>query len=1037
MTGSVIAEAQLAIRQANHVVSVSTGVIKLGPPVSMSSATICENWPVWFDVLPVLNLKGPNYVWCGLSDVWSVCDTYLMEHCIIIERWETLRTKRLDLLLVTGTPKFVREVSSAFPDVTTWAATRARRGKRLEKLAEINLEWKWTSHVYVGGVTSGEYWVGTNAQLPNGWNIREDCNKRCLRDIFSPTEEGHPVRAPPMELRVRPTDKAKVGQRDVCFGAELLPLSAIGIVVTPSVYSPTGWVRRPLGVKELAAIFDLPVRLQGASKVEQFLPVIRRSVPAKVVNGVLGAMRDTLQHYERRYSPLISSPLPLPVRQVRFDVAGKAAKADDATANFDLWLDEFKRNLGDRVNAVEDDLLRCWLESLRKGAVRWWKKRIAKEARSYMSQRYGSEWCSGDIPREAVADKMVLCDVIRKVQASDYWGWHGGSTLFFWRWPPAYQMQARDRVKVFVRGKLPKYKRHQPKLSDAAKATLVRNKLSKVTARGYMERGPVRSLTGFFDVPKTEVDIRLVYGATKCGLNEAVWPPNFFIPSADTLSRYLTKHSWLGDIDLGEFFLNFPLDPRIRPYAGVDLTHYVGDGKRLQWFRWSRCLMGFKPSPYNSAQTFGWAEELIRGDPKEVGNPFGWTTLSLNLPGNEGYNSGEPWISRLSSDGAVSGEVIAYVDDLRIVGSSLDHCWNCLKRVSASTTFLGMQDAVRKRRPPSQTPGPWAGVVVGSEERPYVTVTVDRWAKTKRILRELYEVSIGPNEFDYKLLLSYRGFLIYISRTYPMFKPYLKGLHLTIDSWRFGRGDDGWKLECWKREEQPLAANDAPLLVTGVPRLRLDLKALLILVAAEEPAVRFVRPTKLHVVVYGFGDASGKGFGTTFTGKDKIHHRVGIWGADPENASSNFRELANLVESLEDGVAKGQLQQCEIFLFTDNSTAENAFFKGTSSNRRLFELVLRLRLLELYHDLHIHLVHCAGTRMIAQGTDALSRGSLLEGVMTGTPMLDYIPLNLSCIDRSPDLMVWIRSWCRNCIPLTVDQWFGRVMILLNGKRRVL
>ena len=47
---------------------------------------------------------------------------------------------------------------------------------------------------------------------------------------------------------------------------------------------------------------------------------------------------------------------------------------------------------------------------------------------------------------------------------------------------------------------------------------------------------------------------------------------------------------------------------------------------------------------------------------------------------------------------------------------------------------------------------------------------------------------------NYKDLLSCRGFLIYVSRTYTPFKPYLRGLHKIIDSWRPFRDKDGWKL---------------------------------------------------------------------------------------------------------------------------------------------------------------------------------------------------------------------------------------------------
>ena len=69
------------------------------------------------------------------------------------------------------------------------------------------------------------------------------------------------------------------------------------------------------------------------------------------------------------------------------------------------------------------------------------------------------------------------------------------------------------------------------------------------------------------------------------------------------------------------------------------------------------------------------------------------------------------------------------------------------------------------------------------------------------------------------------------------------------------------------------------------------------------------------------------------------------------------------------------------FVFTDNSTAESAYAKGFSSSKLMFELVLRLRKLEMQQGCKIHVSHVAGTRMIKQGSEGLSRGNLAEGVM--------------------------------------------------------
>jgi hypothetical protein len=90
--------------------------------------------------------------------------------------------------------------------------------------------------------------------------------------------------------------------------------------------------------------------------------------------------------------------------------------------------------------------------------------------------------------------------------------------------------------------------------------------------------------------------------------------------------------------------------------------------------------------------------------------------------------------------------------------------------------------------------------------------------------------------------------------------------------------------------------------------------------------------------------------------------------------TSNFRELTNLVDSIEQGVSCGELTNTELFLFTDNTTAEGAYYKGNSPSRPLFEQILRLRRLEMVATLRLHVIHVAGTQMIQQGTDGLSRG---------------------------------------------------------------
>jgi hypothetical protein len=106
-------------------------------------------------------------------------------------------------------------------------------------------------------------------------------------------------------------------------------------------------------------------------------------------------------------------------------------------------------------------------------------------------------------------------------------------------------------------------------------------------------------------------------------------------------------------------------------------------------------------------------------------------------------------------------------------------------------------------------------------------------------------------------------------------------------------------------------------------------------------------------------------------------------------------------------VVEYDLAGSEIFIFTDNSTAEAAFWKGTSKSRRLFELVLRLKELEMKHELIIHVLHVSGRRMIAQGTDSLSRADHSEGVMQGLDIQAFIPLHLTPTAQEPNIKPWL------------------------------
>ena len=368
------------------------------------------------------------------------------------------------------------------------------------------------------------------------------------------------------------------------------------------------------------------------------------------------------------------------------------------------------------------------------------------------------------------------------------------------------------------------------------------------------------------------------------------------------------------------------------------------------------------------------------------------------------------------------------------------------RRIASRLQFFGIQDAPRKRRPPSKEPGAWAGAKFCVHPNKVTqTVTQTKWDKGRTIIR-YWQDQLEKSQYPtvcHKRLMQDRGFLVHLSMVYEFITPFLKGFHLTIDSWRPQRDKSGWKmpLQDWEEYLEVLQADtpaeeftkwydqqhgQAPQVVTAVPRFSQDVFALGELFSVTVPPEITLRSNEIYMVVYGFGDASGAGFGSSIVTETGTSVRVGTWSADESNESSNWRELTNVVEALEAEAQNQRLAQAETFFFTDNSVTESALYKGTSSSPKLFELVVRLKKLEANYSIKLRVSHVSGKRMIAQGTDGISRGVMNEGVLSGKSMLEYIQLHLGAIARFPPLLKWLHS----ALPgpaqlLSVDDWFQK------------
>ena len=280
---------------------------------------------------------------------------------------------------------------------------------------------------------------------------------------------------------------------------------------------------------------------------------------------------------------------------------------------------------------------------------------------------------------------------------------------------------------------------------------------------------------------------------------------------------------------------------------------------------------------------------------------------------------------KIRSDGHLAAEIFVYVDDGRAIGHSAEIAWQVARFYAAMCARLGVQDAARKRTSASRTPGPWAGTVTHTDQDQVSgMVSQEKWDKTQVLIRELGGM-LARDLLPLLRLLEIRGFLIYVVRTYPWLNPYIKGLHLTVDSWRPGRGASGFKLRgeeleramavwtasrglpCRREDEDGLeeasptpqhSSDEPPGDVRPVARLRRDIVCLLELTKLPQPPRQLYR-AKHVTAFFVIGDASGAGKGVAVVEQYGVDYEAGSWKVQWRKESSNVREVENLTDHIE------------------------------------------------------------------------------------------------------------------------------------------
>ena len=731
-----------------------------------------------------------------------------------------------------------------------------------------------------------------------------------------------------------------------------------------------------------------------------------------------------------------------------------ATKADDAEVNLGLW------NVGGDGPGMERarSILRDWLHSR-------WRRATTRDAVRWLHNQGVV-----DGHEQWQRNRDAIADCVTRAANSTWWEWSDGSRLFFWRWPILWRLEARDGAKSY-RITEPPPRRHFPRVPVEEPWIIEKDneKLQKLIVRRYIVPGTVHTVVPRFPVKKGEDDIRVVWDLTKNGLNPLTFTPSFFLPTASSYVRRLEAGMAAGDFDIGEQFHNYPLHVSEQSYCGVDLPMSLVEEMRAKglvadrFMRWVRLVFGWQSSPYFALRMHVRGLELAMGSPLDTASAFQWARVELNLPGSPNYNPAIPRVRKVRLDGLTAVDMVSFFDDGRVFGPTQTLVGFGLRQVTSRIQTRGNQDAARKRRSISLRPGAWAGCIAYTDQGIVRRFTSQaKWDKAKRHIQWIQDHLRHGLDMERGTFKSCQGFLVHMSSTYEEVKPYIHGLFLAENSWRENRDsegyrrrtvDDGMSLEpspeedSFEDEEEAMQVTGAlggdsmlalpavvpsvspprpcegvPKTVAMVPRLQSDMDALEQIFMGATPIQVIERPVAgARCLAFGGGDASGEGFGSLISPLDMPPLlRRGFWDVI---GSSNWREMRNLLEAIREEARLGRLVGFDVWLTTDNSTAEASFYKGRSSSPELDAMILELRLLAIAGNFVVHLVHIAGTRMIELGIDALSRGELHLGALADATVARVIPLHLHPLERSEGLSHWLSLWIPSYEVASPEDWF--------------
>jgi hypothetical protein len=451
-------------------------------------------------------------------------------------------------------------------------------------------------------------------------------------------------------------------------------------------------------------------------------------------------------------------------------------------------------------------------------------------------------------------------------------------------------------------------------------------------------------------VPKKDAPTkpRMCMDFTGSKVNENLEWMKFLYPSFDDCADLLYPGAWMAKVDLSDGFFHCKVHRAFQKYLGL---RRPSDAKL---YRYTVFPFGLMLSPFYFTEIMSELHRTLRRNPLFAG------AAVHNAPGSADYNPGLPTVYSVNEDG-ICCKIAVYMDDIMLTAPSYQKCRSAMKVVGQALAHLGLREKPSKREGPARSGISFLGVGVNTAGSDVTLHVPERRRSKLRSLVADFQLLHPTRELvNRRELASLIGQLAFYSRVLPPARGFLRSLYSCLHP----PGSDAATASDYSRS--------VPVTAEALDDLEWWSKAL-----ASHSGTSVLRSTAARTIRQT-GDASGGGWGVTLEepGSGKVLFAHGLWPAAVSQQSSNLRELLTILQGLRLALLDRQDESpLRVVVYSDNSTAVSCVNTGSSPSPELLLLAKDIKMLQATEGLQCDAVWIAGSQLIHQGADPLSRGA--------------------------------------------------------------